>query len=71
MPTSTALHIGVVKKAARIGEAHDPCGTPVLIGLRVSHLPSRDMVAVQFCMKLSTHWTVGRGIWRSLRVLMR
>src|SRR5258708_8170766 len=71
VPSSTALHIGAVKKAASIGDAHDPCGTPVLIGLRASHLPSSNMVAVRSYMKLSTHHTIRRGIRRSLRVFMR
>ncbi len=54
-----------------MGDAHDPWGTPVLIGLKASRLPSREMVAVQLHMKLRTHWTIGRGMWRFLRVFMR
>src|SRR5258708_1876434 len=41
------------------------------MGLNTSHLPSRDMLAVQSCMKLSTHQTIGSGMWQFLRVSMR
>src|SRR5258708_33137542 len=41
----TILIMGEMKYAAKIGETHDPCGTPVSIGQSSSLLPSRQRVA--------------------------
>ena len=45
VPFEITSHMGAVKYAAKIGEVHKPCDTPVLIGLRPSHLLSRQIVA--------------------------
>ena len=58
----TSPIIGAVKYAARIGDMHEPCGTPVCIGRRSSLLPSRQIVVCQSCRKVCTHWTIGSGM---------
>src|SRR5258708_5476569 len=57
----TSPIISEVKYAARIGETHKPCGTPVCIGQSSSLLPSRQMVVHRSCRKVCTHCTIGSG----------
>ena len=45
VPFEITSHMGAVKYAARIGDVHEPCGTPVETGLSLSCLPSRHIVA--------------------------
>ncbi len=41
VPQAIASLRGAVKYVARIGEVHDPWGTPVFMGARGSFFPSR------------------------------
>src|SRR5258708_26189526 len=63
--------MGEVKYAAKIGETHDPCGTPVSIGQSSSLLPSRQRVAFQSWRNKCTQCVIGSGIWYEWRVLSR
>ena len=67
----TALPRGAVKYAARIRDVQDPWGMPDLTGLRFSLFLSRQIEACHSCMKLNTHLAMGRGMQKSLSVLMR
>src|SRR5260370_15557050 len=67
----TSLIIGEVKYAARIGETHDPCGTPISIGHSSSLLPSRHMEVCQSWRNECTQCVMGSGMWYEWSVLRR
>ena len=67
----TILIMGEVKYAAKIGETHDPCGTPVSIGQSSSLLPSRQRVAFRSWRNKCTQRVIGSGIWYEQRVSSR
>ncbi len=67
----TSPIIGKVKYAARMGDTHEPCGTPVSIRQSLSLLPSRHRVACQSWRKECTHLVIGSGMWCEQSVLSR
>ncbi len=67
----TSPIIGEVKYAARIGETHDPCGTPISIRCSSSLLPSKHMEVCRSRRNECTHCVMGNGIWYAWSVLMR
>ena len=67
----TSPIISEVKYAARIGETHDPCGTPISMGHSSSLLPSRHMEVCQSWRNEYTHCAMGSGIWYEWSVLRR
>src|SRR5258708_16271615 len=54
---------GAVKYATRIGDAHDPCSTPIWTSFSSSRLPSKHMAALRPCRKDFTHLTTSIGMW--------
>ena len=61
----------VVRQHARIGDTHQPCGTPVLMSTILSLLPSRQTTLRRSRKNESTHLTVGKGILNSRRRFIR
>ncbi len=70
-PCLIASPRGAVKYAARIGDVHNPCGTPVLTSFSWSHLLSRHIAALHPSRKDFTHLTIGVGMWNFRRVFSR
>ncbi len=65
----TSPTIGEVKYAARIGETHEPCGTPISIGRSSSLLPSRHMEVCRSWRNECTQRVMGSGMWYERSVL--
>ena len=63
--------IGEVKYAARIGETHDPCGTPVSIEQRLSLLPSKQIAAFWSWRNEWTQHVISSGRWYDQSVSSR
>ena len=58
-PCLIASASGAVKYATSIGNVQEPCGTPVFMSFRSSHLPSRQIAAFQPCTKEKTPFYYG------------
>ena len=67
----TSPIISEVKYTVRIGETHDPHGTPISMGHSLSLLPSRHMEVCRSWRNECTHCVMGSGIWYEQSVLRR